>query len=279
MTRSEAIAKLVASGKYTEAEASAKLDEIKAAKAAKAAEAAKPAEKPRAEVKAPPAPKKAAPVATPKKEASKAPVAVDYTEEAVYAPPSGFAPMGLGGARHRMEDREDEQFLQRNSYFGRPDNAEDLALAIGNRAADDYAKRERVRGSLYNEMTRLGDARRAAIDAQVEARRDPLAEEIAGNTKAKADQALAAEMTRRSIDLAKNGPRPATTPTPSPKPTIYDLSGPTPTQNGKPMVKGGMTAAQKRAKLDAVLELDGNETEAELDGWLANPKIKAALGE
>lgn len=229
MKRSELVAALVEKRGITEAEANALID------AGKKAAPASAAEKPRAEAKAAPAPKKAAPVATPKKEAPKAPVAVDYTEEAVYAPTSGFAPMGLGGARHRMEDREDEQFLQRNSYFGRPESAEDLALAIGNRAADDYAKRERIRGSLYNEMTQLGDARRAAIDAQAEARRDPLAEEIAGNTRAKADQSWAAEMTRRSIDLAKNGPRPAAAP--APKPTIYDLSGPTPTQNGKPMVK------------------------------------------
>lgn len=232
MTRQEAIAKLIASGKYDEASANKKLDEIAAAKAAKGAPAPVAKEAPaRQKVAAKaPAPQKVTP-AKAKAEPE------DVTEVGTYAPP---APYGLGGARHRMEDREDAQFVTRNSYFGKPESAEDLALAIGNRAADDYAKREQVRGSLYNEMTRLGDARRVAIDAQAEARRDPLAEEIAGAAKAKADQARAAEMTRRSIDLMKNGPK-AT----GPKGDTYDLTGPTITQNGKPLVAKGKSAKQR----------------------------------
>lgn len=245
MKRSELVAALVAKRGITEAEANALIDAGKKPPAPAPKEAPAPQKVPpkaaapqKASAKATLAPQKTAPA----KVAPKVAEPVDVTDVGTYAAP---APYGLGGARHRMEDREDDQFVRRNSYFGKPESAEDLALAIGNRAADDYAKREQVRGSLYNEMTRLGDARRAAIDAQVEARRDPLAEEISGAAKTRADLARVEEMNRKNLAEMERIKRDAAAQRAASKGDTYDLTGPTITQNGKPLPAKGKSAKQK----------------------------------
>lgn len=284
MKRSELVAALVEKRGITEAEANALID------AGKKAAPAPAAEKPRAEVKAAPAPKKAAPVATPKKEAPKAPVAVDYTEEAVYAPeqvygpprPTEYAPQEvLNKSIAAFNAAVQRETPERKSLVSRMagDFAENASWPIGAAKSAASATGRAVNawetsdiGRSYIEAARRENARNEALQQRMA---DAQAERVRKASAPSTRELLMAPIPTRPAPAPVATPAPA----PAPKPNIYDLSGPTPTQNGKPMVKGGMTVAQKRAKLDAVLELDGNETEAELDGWLANPKIKAALGE
>lgn len=173
MDRATAKAELMKRG-LSAAEADAKLD----AYAAKARGTAVPVEAPKAEGK-PKAPAKAAPA---KAEAPKVapakvePAPVPAPEPVEDLVDAGSVPFGLGGARHRMEDREDRALLLRNSYLGTPSNAQDVALAVGNRAAAARRGTEALRGSL--DLERIGNERRAALDAKRESRRDPLAEEI-----------------------------------------------------------------------------------------------------
>ena len=90
-----------------------------------------------------------------------------------------------------------------------------------------------------------------------------------------------AERARRrgEDDLSIVGAAPMPVRSAPPKPTVIDMSGDTVTENGKPLERkpATLTAAEKRAKLDAVLDMTGIDTDAQVDALWSNPKVQQML--
>ena len=82
-------------------------------------------------------------------------------------------------------------------------------------------------------------------------------------------------------DLSIVGAAPMPVRSPAPKPTVIDMSGDTVKENGKPLPvrPAPLTAEEKRAKLDAVLDMTGIDTDAQVDALWSNPKIQQMLTE